>query len=55
MGSRSRPLSATALCLALTLGAVTGCTMVPLAAPPRTAAGPTPEQSRAAIIQVLAT
>jgi hypothetical protein len=55
MGSRSHPLSVTALCLALTLGAVTGCTMVPPAAPPRTAAGPTPEQSRAAIIQALAT
>lgn len=54
MSSSSRSVSVIALCLALTMTAVTACTTVPLVDPPRTPAGPTPEQSRAAIIRALA-
>src|SRR5258705_1748618 len=53
MPSRSH-LSVIALCLALVLGAAAGCRTAPLVDPPPTAAGPTTEQSRVAIIRALA-
>jgi hypothetical protein len=45
----------TVACLALALLAASGCRTAPLVDPPPTAAGPTPEQTRIAVLRALAT